>query len=245
MNFKVTQQMADVIKRTHAIAKKYFVGMVGTEHLLYGLASSDTLAGKILTDSGLSHKEIEQVLEVNTVAAIVGQIVKPSGDLELSNTVQQLLMLAQRLTPSITPESVLICIMQVDCTARSIIALDSKIERAIEEKLKELYGDGEKNSGAKGASKLPKELADLGTDMTAKARENKIDPIIGRADEIERIIQILCRKTKNNPVLIGEPGVGKSAVVEGLAKAIIEKKVPDILQNKTVFSLDMASLVAG
>ena len=92
---------------------------------------------------------------------------------------------------------------------------------------------------------LPAQLKDLGVDVTQKARENKIDPIIGRQEEIERIIQILCRKTKNNPVLIGEPGVGKSAVVEGLAKAIVEGNVPELLKNKIVFGLDIGSLMAG
>ncbi|MBQ8881871.1 MAG: ATP-dependent Clp protease ATP-binding subunit, partial [Clostridia bacterium] len=92
---------------------------------------------------------------------------------------------------------------------------------------------------------LPSSLLELGQDITAKAREGKIDAVIGRADEIERIIQILCRKTKNNPVLVGEPGVGKSAVVEGLALAIVEGKVPYGLINKKIFSLDIASLVAG
>ncbi len=90
-----------------------------------------------------------------------------------------------------------------------------------------------------------KELDGFGVDMTQRARENKLDPVIGREKEIERIIQILCRRTKNNPVLIGEPGVGKSAVAEGLAQDIVAGKVPDALKNKKVFSLDMANIVAG
>lgn len=90
-----------------------------------------------------------------------------------------------------------------------------------------------------------KELEGFGSDLTQKARENKLDPVIGRDKEIERIIQILCRRTKNNPVLIGEPGVGKSAVSEGLALAIVNDQVPDALKGKKVFSLDMAGIVAG
>ncbi len=92
---------------------------------------------------------------------------------------------------------------------------------------------------------VPDELLKYGTDLTRKASEGRIDPVIGRKDEIEKVIQILSRRTKNNPVLIGEPGVGKSAVIEGLARAIVAGEVPEILQNKMVFSLDMGSLVAG
>ncbi|MCL2752036.1 MAG: ATP-dependent Clp protease ATP-binding subunit [Firmicutes bacterium] len=92
---------------------------------------------------------------------------------------------------------------------------------------------------------LPKKLLDIGVDVTARAREGKLDPVIGRKEEIERIIQILCRKTKNNPVIIGEPGVGKSAVVEGLALAIASGDVPEQLADKIIFSLEMGSLMAG
>lgn len=92
---------------------------------------------------------------------------------------------------------------------------------------------------------LPEVLRDLGIDLTARARAGKMDPIIGRENETKRIIEILCRKTKNNPVLIGEAGVGKSAVVEGLAQAIVRGNVPELLQNKTIFSFEIGSLMAG
>ncbi len=96
----------------------------------------------------------------------------------------------------------------------------------------------------KGDPKL-KGLDKYGVDLTAKARQGKLDPVVGRKDEVDRIIQILSRRTKNNPVLIGEPGVGKSAIVEGLAQAIVKGDVPEMLKNKIIFSLDITSMVAG
>ncbi len=102
------------------------------------------------------------------------------------------------------------------------------------------------DQGVKGpANRLPAQLADLGVDVTQKARENKLDPVIGRESEVARLIEILCRKTKNNPVLIGEPGVGKSAIIDGLARAIVDGKVPRQLQHSIIFSLNIGSLMAG
>lgn len=107
------------------------------------------------------------------------------------------------------------------------------------------YSQSPSQQERKGESSLGANVMQYGTDLTQKAREGKIDPVIGRKKEIDKIIQVLSRRTKNNPVLIGEPGVGKSAVVEGLAHAIVRNQVPDLLKGKVVFSLDLASMVAG
>ncbi|MCH5147402.1 MAG: ATP-dependent Clp protease ATP-binding subunit [Clostridiales bacterium] len=150
----------------------------------------------------------------------------------------------------------------------NISNLASKIELAITGNLSEVYPEehndpfssfgnlyksngmpqpqSPKQSEAKRQSPaLDKSVLSYGTDLTQKAREGKVDPVIGRKEEIDKIIQVLSRRTKNNPVLIGEPGVGKSAVVEGLAQAIIKNAVPDLLKDKIVFSLDLAGMVAG
>ncbi len=152
----------------------------------------------------------------------------------------------------------------------NITQLASKLELAInngsgdeedepeEEEKESFFFDGPKKGGfqpnksffqkpaeRKSEGGLDKRILQYGTDLTQKAREGKIDPVIGRKKEIDKIIQVLSRRTKNNPVLIGEPGVGKSAVVEGLAQSIIKNEVPDLLKNKIVFSLDLAGMVAG
>lgn len=174
-----------------------------------------------------------------------------------------------------TEHMLLAVMSSADCLAMRILralgvnfsALASKLELAITGELLEsddeseesdpfsafdkLYGSFEAPSQNKAQdmkstrSPLDSSVLQYGTDLTQKAREGKIDPVIGRKKEIDKIIQVLSRRTKNNPVLIGEPGVGKSAVVEGLAQAIVKNEVPDLLKGKVVFSLDLAGMVAG
>src|SRR5438477_4034417 len=138
-------------------------------------------------------------------------------------------------------------------TARVLENLGVRLD-IVREEVISLLGEGQpgpaapatpaRTSGAGAKSKTPT-LDEFGRDLTQMAKESKLDPVIGRADEIERLIQILSRRTKNNPVLIGDPGVGKTAIVEGLAQKISSGDIPEILLNKRVMTLDLAAVVAG
>lgn len=248
MTFPVSENMKKAVDIAHDAAMQYSNPVIGTEHMLYGLLKvENSFAGQLLRQGGLKAEVLENIFEESEHVS--------QSDVDLTPRVKQTFMVAQRLSQSsggtfVGTEHFLFCMLQDPTSfAYSILSNISTMNISnILEKLQSAIGGGRTESAgtsAVGGSTLPAQLADLGIDLTQRAREHKIDPIIGRKEEIERIIQILCRKTKNNPVLIGEPGVGKSAVVEGLSKAIVEGNVPELLKNKIVFSLDLGSLMAG
>ncbi len=248
MTFPVSENMKKAVDSAHDAAMRYSNPVIGTEHMLYGLVTTEgSLAGQLLLKGGLRPETLEKIFEESD------HVSQP--DVDLTPRVKQTFMIAQRLSQSnggtfVGTEHFLFCMLQDPTSfAYSILASISTMNiGGILEKLQEAIGGGRTDAAgtsASGGNALPAQLSDLGIDLTQRAREHKIDPVIGRKEEIESIIQILCRKTKNNPVLIGEPGVGKSAVVEGLSKAIVEGNVPELLKNKIVFSLDLGSLMAG
>ena len=240
---------------------------VGTEHILYAFTKVESKSKKLLQACRVTSDVIQEILDRYGSSGI------PSNVVELTPRVKEMLMIANSVAKKthsayISSEHLLVALLsQEDSFAINILAGVLKLNvleirnRAIgiiTNSASSFESNGLVQVGnVKGAenkqgnnqenivSELPQELLDMGSDLTLKAKQGKIDPIIGRENEIERMIEILCRKTKNNPVLIGEAGVGKTAVVEGLARRVVEGDVPALLKNKTIYSLDIGGLMAG
>ncbi|MBE5732884.1 MAG: ATP-dependent Clp protease ATP-binding subunit [Clostridiales bacterium] len=245
MNFPKSENLAKVLKEAENVAFQYSNPEIGTEHILYGLVKTDCTAGRLLRDEGVNTAFADDVFSQNEHVSIMGGISYTKRSIE---TIRYALRVMQSVGAGKVHTEHLLYALLMDQTSLAywLIANSYGVDvSVIVRKLEEVMQGGSVEGEPGNNATVPEDIKDLGVDLTQKARENKIDPIIGREEEIERIIQILCRKTKNNPVLIGEPGVGKSAVVEGLAKAIVDGNVPELLKNKIVFTLDIGSLVAG
>ncbi len=254
MNFSETLYKA--LQNAGELATRMGYAEIASEHLLFGIISiEDSPSAQILQKFGVTKQSYLQAVD-ERMEKFPSKYLDEVG---YTAYVRDVLIFANKLASKLglnktNTEHVLAGMVQ-NAESDAIQLLRRAFGLDINSLRNQIYQyilpgatqSAEADAGLKDneGSSLPKNLLELGTDLTLKAKQGKIDPVIGRESEIARVIEILCRKTKNNPVLIGEAGVGKSAVVEGLAKSIVEGNVPDLLKNKTIFSLELGSLMAG
>lgn len=217
---------------------------IGTEHLLLALMKTGSGASKALEAAGANYDLLRSIV-INNIGR--GTAVRPAT--EYSKKVRKILETARfyannRRALATSEEDVLLAILNDEDSFTNIMFLLSGVEKeAIKKQLLSLVRNEKKEAKAK--SDFSENITNFSTNLNEMAKAGKIDPVIGREEEIKRIIQILMRRTKNNPILIGEPGVGKTAIAEGLASEIVNGNLPPIMKDKTILSLDLASMIAG
>ncbi|MBQ9002537.1 MAG: ATP-dependent Clp protease ATP-binding subunit [Eggerthellaceae bacterium] len=251
---KFTDKARKVLVLAQDEARGLHQPYVGTEHLLLGLIQeTEGLAAQALGRLDITYdavvQAIRQTVAIDENADVSGHLsFTPRVKRVLENALREAMQMGQSY---ISTEHLLLGIVREgEGTALDVLARLGKSGDDVRTSLNDLVGQSPVYAGRgpqiagqqQGSDSMLKEF---GTDLTKKARDGKLDPVIGRAGEIERIMQILSRRQKNNPLLIGEPGVGKTAVVEGLAQLIVSNQVPDILHGKRIVTLDVSALVAG
>jgi ATP-dependent Clp protease ATP-binding subunit ClpC len=251
---KFTDKARKVLVLAQDEARTLHQPYVGTEHILLALIKEhDGLAAQALDRLNVQHdavvEAIRQVVDIDEGADVSGHLgFTPRVKRVLENSLREAMQMGQSY---ISTEHLLLGIVREnEGTAIEVLGRLGVSGDQVRSALNDLVGQTSMFAGRSGFEAAPMKtsdsvLAEFGTDLTKKALEGKLDPVIGRAGEIERIMQILCRRQKNNPLIIGEPGVGKTAVVEGLAQLIVSNQVPDILRNRRIVTLDVSSLVAG
>ena len=254
MIYKFTNKAKKVIEISNDISIELGHNYIGTEHILYGLAKEgEGIAAKVLLNKGITPEKI-----VKKIEEIVGKGNEIEETLGFTPRTKRILENAFLETKKIgsnfigTEHLLLAILKESDCLAvKIILELNVEIPKIYNEIAKvvneeEIDNDiNKKLSKSVGGTSATPTLNQYGDDITAKAEEGKYDTIIGREKEIERIMQIISRRNKNNPCLVGEPGVGKTAIVEGLAEKIITGDVPENLKNKRIIDLDISGIVAG
>ncbi len=257
MQNRFTKKAIEALEAADKASKELGHGYIGTEHILIGLLSvEDCLASSILKNHGVSLEKLKELIE---------QLISPSNGINIREPEGYTPRAKRVLDASyreavrfratlVGTEHILIAIIKEtdSIAARLLNTIGVNVQKLYVDILLAMGEDGnlykeEFQNGKprnKGKSTTPT-LNQYSRDLTELAKEGKLDPVIGREEEIQRVIQILSRRTKNNPCLIGEPGVGKTAIAEGLAIKIIEGNVPDTIQNKRVLTLDLSGMVAG
>ena len=241
-----TLKTRDALQNASALAQKNDHSEIGLEHLLSALLSQqDGIVVPVIERVGVDVQSLQKQVDdlLDTYPKVTG-----NAQMTLSNEAQKVLAKAENEMSKLKDqylscEHILLSMTKSDSRVGELLNRNGLTYDAVLEALKSVRGNQTVDSQDP-ESKM-RSLEKYCTDLTARARQDKIDPVIGRDEEIRRVMQVLCRRTKNNPVLIGEPGVGKTAIVEGLARRIAGGDVPESLKNKRVLSLDMGSLVAG
>jgi ATP-dependent Clp protease ATP-binding subunit ClpC len=250
---RFTERARQVVVLAQDEARALKHNYIGTEHILLGLLREEEgLAARVLESLDITVEEVRA-----QVARIVGQGDEvTTGQIPFTPRAKKVLELALREALSlghnyIGTEHILLGLVRENegVAARILLDFDADAEKIRNEIIRMLSGPGRRQQGgatpASEKSKSSKLLDQFGRNLTKAATEGKLDPVVGRQTEIERVMQILSRRQKNNPVLIGEPGVGKTAVVEGLAARIASNQVPELLKGRQIYTLDLAALVAG
>ncbi len=245
---KFTVKAQQVIADTQEIAANSNHATLTTLHLLAAMLREDKggVVVPILEKIGCNADQIKSMVEseLDRLPKVSGSSQQLTGDAALNRVMAQAAGEADSLNDKyISSEHLLLAMLEVDSTAKEILTVNSVKRQDVLSVMKEIRG------GRSVVDQNPEEkyqaLARYGIDLIELARKGKLDPVIGRDEEIRRCMQVLCRRTKNNPVLIGEPGVGKTAIVEGLAQRIVNGDIPTMLSGKRIIGLDMGALIAG
>ncbi|HSX46948.1 MAG TPA: ATP-dependent Clp protease ATP-binding subunit, partial [Patescibacteria group bacterium] len=251
----LTDNALHSLRHADAIARSFGSAYVGTEHLLLGVLAQDgSMGAKILSDAGVTLDRARLVLNLTPKTLVINL-----GGKGLSETAKLTLKMAQEVSQEFSQEytgteHILYSILsQKNARATKLLldmnvdveTLNNEIEQFLNRQQYEESGEGATETRRRTKKQRKTALDFFGTDLTTQAREGKLDPVVGRENQIKRVVTILNRRTKNNPVLIGEPGVGKTAIVEGLAQRIVTEDVPDSLLDKRIVMLDLAGMIAG
>lgn len=250
----LTNNALHSLKHADAIARRFGSAYVGTEHLLLGLLAQEVSMGaKILEGAGVSLDKAQMALNLSHKTIVAG-----AGSKGLSETAKLTLKMAWDTAQDngqdfCGTEHILYSILSQKNARATVLLRDLNVDvDSLMSELEQFLNrqqyeeDGDVDTRRRGRKAPRKTALDFyGTDITAQARAGKLDPVVGREPQIKRVVTILNRRTKNNPVLIGEPGVGKTAVIEGLAQRIVSEDVPDSLLDKRIVMLDLAGMIAG